>query len=908
MPATAETVASPRTRSFNAPVGLCLDNSGNLFIADTFNDVIREVVAATGLVQTVAGNGTTGYAGDGGAPTSAQLNLPTAVLVDSSGNLFISDSANNVIREVSAGTIQTVAGTGTAGFSGDGGLATSAQLRTPTGLALDASSNLWFADNGNNVIREVLAQTHIINTVVGQVAGGYGGDNGPAANALLLGPTGLFLDASGNLFIADTGNNVIREVAGGIIQTVAGNGTQGYTGDGGAATSATMDTPVSVFTDASGNLYIADAFNYVVRKVTSGTIRTFAGNSTKNLSGDGALATNAFVDGPWGVVADSSGDLYLTAFDADEVRKVSAGTGLIQTVAGNGTSGFSGDGGAATAAQLYAPTGLALDPSGNLFIADQGNHRIREVLASNGNIQTIAGSGGIGYTGDGGPATSAQIGYPTAIFRDSHGNIFFGDWYNNVVREVLASNGNILTVAGTGTAGYTGDGGPATLASLNVPCHVGIDPAGNFLIADLVNNRVRRVGALAILQVPVANLSVTSLDFGNQLVSVPSNTQTVTLTNNSTQPLNITSIALTGANASDFLESDNCGTGLAAGLSCTIILNFRPLAIAARTASLTLTDGASNSPQSISLTGTGTPITSMTTASSSLNPSTFGQAVTFTASIGGLFPTVIVGQPASRSRSPVPLGAVLGGPPVPTGTVTFRDGSTQLGTANLDASGQATYSTAALAVGTHPITASYSGDTAYAASTSSLVSQVVNAAPDYTLTSPGPVQTVASGGTATYSIVVTPTAQGGGSFTGTVTFTATGMPSGSVTTFNPTSVVPGSSAAPTTLTIRTPVKAALLALPGARLLPRRVWPLLFLALALALLALAQPRANSLTPARMSAPRFVLLLLFLAGVVMGAAACNGGFGAPAPASVSYTLTVTATSGSVVHTTNLSLTVQ
>jgi sugar lactone lactonase YvrE len=1014
------------------PLGLCVDGSGNLFISDEENHVVREVVTATGIIQTVAGNGTHGYSGDGGAATSAQLYNPSGLFIAPSGTLYISDSSNNVIRAVANGAIQTVAGTGTAGHSGDGGPATSAQLNNPYGLSVDTSGNVFFADYGNFIVREIVAATGIIQTVAGNGTGGFTGDGGPATSAQLYQVTGVSVDRSGNLFIADMGNEVIREVSGGVIQTVAGIGqSSGYSGDGGPATSAQLDWPHSVFVDSSGNLYISDFLNKVVREVTGGTIQTYAGSGLSNFSAAGPAAADAFLGSPWGVVFDAAGNTYFTAFDSNMVGKVLASTGQLQVLAGNGQEGYAGDGGPAASALLIAPTGVARDSAGNVFFADQGNHRIREIVAATGIIQTVAGNGGYTYTGDGGPATSAEIGYPTAVSVDGSGNIFFGDWYNNVVREVLASNGNIQTVAGTGyftvdsstgmhygaysgdgglataaelnqpfgvsfdasgnifisdsgnnrirevtvsdgkintvvgngTAGYagdggaalsaelngpddvlvdaagnifiadvfnnairevvaatgniqtvagtgvadfSGDGGPATSATIQSPASVTEDPYGNFVLADMNNNRIRSVAALAIVQVPVANLSATSLDFGNQLVSIPSNTQQVTVTNNSTQTLNITSIALTGANVADFVEYNGCGTSIAAGNSCAVSVYFTPLAIGTRAASVTITDDASNSPQSIALTGTGTPITSTTGVLASLNPSTFGQSVTFTASVSGLFPTAAVGRRTSGSS--VPLGAIGVSTPPPSGTITFLDGSTQLGRVALDANGQATYSTAALAVGTHPITASYSGDTAYAASTSSVLSQVVNAAPDYTLTSPGRAQTVASGGKGTYSIVVTPTAQGGGSFNGTVTFSASGMPSGCVTTFTPTSVVPGSSAASTTLSIQTPAKAAILPLPGERPLPPPLSPLVLMVLAVALLAIAQPRVNSLAQARMSAPRFVLLLLFLAGVVMGTAACNGGFGAPAPASVSYTVTVTATSGSVVHTTNLSLTVQ
>ncbi|MGD0798642.1 MAG: Ig-like domain repeat protein, partial [Acidobacteriaceae bacterium] len=338
--------------------------------------VINDVA---GIISTYAGNGTQGYGGDGGAATSAELDGPTRVAVDRSGNLYIVDLFSNSVRKVTpAGVISTVAGNGTAGYSGDGGPATSAELDDPTGVALDSSGNLYIADNGNNRVREVTV-AGVISTYAGNGIGGYYGDGGLATNAELKLPVGVGVDASGNLYIADSGNSRVRKVTpAGTISTFAGNGTSGYGGDGGVATSAELNVPQGVAADGSGSLYIADEMNNRIRKVTpAGVISTVAGNGAVGYNGDGGAATSAELFGPYGVAVDSSGNLYIADLGNDRVRKVKAG--VISTVAGNGAFGFSGDGGLATAAEINNPDGVAVDSSGNLYIGDYFNQRVRKV-------------------------------------------------------------------------------------------------------------------------------------------------------------------------------------------------------------------------------------------------------------------------------------------------------------------------------------------------------------------------------------------------------------------------------------------------------------------------------------------------------------------------------------------------
>jgi len=499
------------------PGDVAVDPSGNLVIADSLDGARLRVVAArtgtfygqavkAGDIYRVAGYAHgLGYSGDGGPATKAALGKYIgAVRVDRAGNLVFADSSDNSIRVVAAisgtfygqamtaGDIYTVAGNGTGGFSGDGGPATAAELDHPLGVTLDAAGNLMIADTVNHRVRVVAASTGTfygqamtvgdIYTVAGGGTSGLG-DGGPAL-AAELGPEGVAVDhRTGNVMIADTGDSRVRVVAAstgtfygqamtmGDIYTVAGNGTDEFSGDGGPATAAELgNTPQGVTLDAAGNLVIADEVNQRIR-----------------------------------VVAASTGTFYGHAMTARD----------IYTVAGNGTLGFSGDGGPATSAELIDPAGVAVDGAGNLLIADQFNHRVRVVAATSGtfygqamtvgNIYTVAGNGTPGFSGDGGPATAAELRGASGVAVDGAGNLLIADQDNERVRVVAATSGtfygqamttgDIYTVAGNGTLGFSGDGGPGTSAELSFPAGVAVDGAGNLLIADTFNNRVRVVAA-----------------------------------------------------------------------------------------------------------------------------------------------------------------------------------------------------------------------------------------------------------------------------------------------------------------------------------------------------------------------------------------------------------------------------
>ena len=469
--------------------GVAVDGSGNLYIADTYTNRIRKVDADTGVISTIAGDGTDGFNGDGGPAVAAQLNFPWSVAPDGAGNLYIADASNHRIRKVdAAGVISTIAGDGTRGFGGDGGPAAAARLTSPRNVAPDGAGNLYIADTWNRRIRKVDA-AGVISTVAG---GGSVGDGGAAAAAQLNIPRDVAPDGSGNLYIADSRNHRIRKVdAAGVISTVAGDGTEGFGGDSGPAAAAQLRFPRDVAPDGSGNLYIADASNHRIRKVdAAGVISTVAGDRRPGFGGDGGAAVAARLNLPTGVALDGSGNIYIADQHNHRIRKVDA-EGVISTVAGDGRQGYSGDGGAAVAAQLNTPSAVALDGSGNLYIADSFNQRIRKVDAA-GVITTVAGSGTAGSRGDGGAAVAAQLNAPFAVALDGSGNLYIADTFNNRIRKVDTA-GVITTVAGSGTAGFSGDGGAAVAAQLNAPAGMALDGAGNLYIADWGNHRIRRL-------------------------------------------------------------------------------------------------------------------------------------------------------------------------------------------------------------------------------------------------------------------------------------------------------------------------------------------------------------------------------------------------------------------------------
>ncbi|HET9849570.1 MAG TPA: IPT/TIG domain-containing protein, partial [Candidatus Dormibacteraeota bacterium] len=373
--------------------GLAFDANGNLFIADSGNNRIRRVdTTSPHVITTVAGNGTSGFSGDTGQAKLAELQAPYGVWIAPNGSIDIADSNNERVREVSpTGVINTVAGNGTQGFSGDGGPATAASLNMPTSAVRDASGNLYIADHLR--LRRVDGSTNTITTAAGNgTACGSSGDGGSGLQAQVCQPSGLAYDGAGDLFIADTNSNRVREVkTDGTISTVAGNGTAGFAGDNGAATSAELNAPRRVAVDAAGDLFIADTGNQVVRKVSAGTITTIAGvHGVAGYNGDNQAATSAQLNNPWGIAVAADGSLYIADQSNNRIRKVSP-SGTIITVAGTGTAGSTGDGGPATSALITAPMGLVLGGDGTLYFVGASNAPQLRKVDTTGTIGTLAG-------------------------------------------------------------------------------------------------------------------------------------------------------------------------------------------------------------------------------------------------------------------------------------------------------------------------------------------------------------------------------------------------------------------------------------------------------------------------------------------------------------------------------------
>jgi sugar lactone lactonase YvrE len=401
--------------------------------------------------------------------TEVSISLVDGIAVDPEGNIYISRRDHNAIDKIDKdGMLSRFAGSGEAGFAGDGGPALSAKLKIPAGLAVDKDGNLYIADRENHRVRKVNAKG-VISTVAGAGTAGFSGDGGPAIQAALNLPSGVAVDDQGNLYIADRSNDRIRMVDHkGVIRTFAGTGVEGFSGDNGPAIKAQLGKPFGIALDKKGNLYIADRANNRVRKVAAnGIITTVAGDGGFFFMGDNGPAYKASIAGPTGVATDDAGNIYIADRNNSRIRSVDK-QGLIRTVMGTGQQDYNGDAEVARETNLHLPFGVAVDKSGNLLVIDRSNYRIRRVTLQNGQVQTIAGSGLKKSFGDGGPALGATLSFPHGIVTDSKDNVIFSDKGNYLIRRITP-DGTIDTLAGNGTRGTSGDGGPGNKATLYNP-------------------------------------------------------------------------------------------------------------------------------------------------------------------------------------------------------------------------------------------------------------------------------------------------------------------------------------------------------------------------------------------------------------------------------------------------------
>ena len=724
---------------------LLLDSTGNRigvsFLAGSGSGGLGAFLPGT--MQTIAGDGAWTSVLDGNLATQADLDLPEGEVLDGDGNLYIADSAHNRVREVSASTgkISTLAGNGNPAYTGDGGLAINATLNTPTSVALDGAGDLYIADSGNHVIRRIVLATGIIATFAGNGSAGDAGDGGPATSASLNNPLGVTADAAGDLYIADSYNHKIREVnSAGTINTIAGNGTtQGngagsYSGDGGPATLAGLNYPYAVALDNSGNLYIPDSANNRIRVVNASTqiITTFAGNGIQGSAGDGGAATQANLYSPSGVAFDPAGNLYIADTQNNRIRKVSAGTGTITTVAGNGIGLYAGDNTSAYAAGLYGPYGLEVDPDGNLLIADYFDHRIRRIQV---NLATFKLTTPV-RQGDKSPTQQETL--------ENDGTAAL-----NLTALTPDSNSALDPTVTTCVT--------TTPLATDTDCVLGAqfapNTSGNPLTATITTTANSDNSPL-LIQITGDATAVNSTTTALLATPSPANFgQTVAL------QATVTTGSGTGALTGTVSFSDGSKTivsGMPISSSGTASYSTNNLAVGLH--SLT----ASYSGDTGHFASTSTPPTSetvneatSTTLTSSANPSGVGAAVTFTAVVT----------------------APNGGGVIPNGSVNFLDAGTVLGTATLSASGVATFTTSSLSNGQHTITAAYGGDAAnyILGSTSNAIAQSVQAPSTTAVTSsPNP-----SGYGVAVTFVATVTPGGSVTPTGSVSFIDNGAQIGS---------------------------------------------------------------------------------------------------------------------------------
>lgn len=463
------------------PVGIALDASGNMYVTEIGSHGVRRI--ADGFVNSIAGNGAFHAPFPHGlvdaSGSNARFDNPWGAAVDRAGNVYVADLFNNRIRKIipSNSSVSTYAGSGTGGGFADGPAST-ARFSGTVSVAVDAAGNVYVADAFNNRIRKI-STDKIVTTLAGNGTRGFA--DGPGANAQFNDPEGVAVDAAGNVYVADGGNHRVRKITpGGVVSTLAGNGTQGYVD--GSAPGAAFIYPAGITLDAAGNVYVTD--NNRIRKITinpaAGTC-TLAGNGIAGNTND--IGSFSRFNLPAGVAVDAAGNVYVADEANDQIRKITS-TGVTTILAGS-KGGFAD--GAGTTARFNTPTGVAVDGSGNVYVADQINHRIRKITAA-GVVSTLAGNGTRGFAD--GAGTTAQFNYPVAVATDAAGNVYVADANNNRIRKVT-TDGTVSTLAGNGTTGFAD--GSATAAKFSSPAALTVDAQGNVYVADKRNNRIRKI-------------------------------------------------------------------------------------------------------------------------------------------------------------------------------------------------------------------------------------------------------------------------------------------------------------------------------------------------------------------------------------------------------------------------------
>jgi sugar lactone lactonase YvrE len=768
----------------------------------------------------------------------------------------------------------------------------------------------------------------------------------------LILPAGLVFDAAGDLIFAEMGNHLIRMVSpAGVLTTLAGTGVQGFSGDGGLASAARFDSPQAVALDSAGNLYIADTHNHRIRRVDAitGLIATVAGTGTAGTSPNGTRAGAAQIDLPVALAFDTLDNLYFADARSHLVLELVQASGTLITVAGDGTQGFAGDGGAATSAEIDSPYGLAVDAAGDLFLADTHNHRVRRVDAHTRIITTVAGTGVAGFTGEAGAASGARIDLPRGLVADAAGDLFLVDSANQRIRRIDAGTGAITTIAGTGMQGFAGDGGLATAARLNLPSAIVLtQPAGGQsgtpVFADTGNGRIRLIdqNALIYTEAGLGGGGATTLTlaaptvvlYGSGTVSAALTaspaTGSVTLFNQTAGSLQTLETVMLSANQASFstatfpaatyrLEATYTGDAQHPAAQSNVLgVSVAPVAVLATPAAVSMLYGQSVPALTGTLSGVlprdsgSVALALATTASSTADPGNYAILAGLTGPASGNYTLsqnpafVTVAQaPASVTLSQSLTAHVASSTTgVPGGVVMLIDGGTPVASLLLSASGDVVFSAVPLSSGSHTLTAGYGGNTDFLPATSAPV--IVTAGPaaavDFSLAPAGSSSiAVARGGSAAIPFAETPL---GGALPGAIQLSVAGLPVGATASFNPNFLAPSSSPASFVLTIQT-TQAALFR--PARTQPAPLWWAMLLPLGLLL--------RSLRGARSMAA--LLLAAVAAAVLLGAIGCGprtiGYAAAGGTPAVAYNLTVTGTATSpagqvLVHTASVVLTMQ